>query len=74
MLEAIWSKVVAGDTVAIERALAISARRAKLMGLDEPEQHDLNMIEMTLEEWKARQAENRAQAAETLDELEGEDA
>jgi hypothetical protein len=38
MLAAIWSMVLNGSTYHIDTALRIMARRAKLMGLDAPEQ------------------------------------
>lgn len=72
MLMAIWDKVEAGNFTAIDRALAIAARRAKLMGLDEPEVHDLNMVEMTLEEWRKLRDERNNQASETLFDFEEE--
>lgn len=40
MLDAIWDRVKEGDEKAIDRALRIQERRAKLMGLDSPTQLD----------------------------------
>jgi hypothetical protein len=40
MLNAIWNKVLDGDLAAIDRALKIMDRQAKLLGLDEPEKHE----------------------------------
>jgi hypothetical protein len=37
MLEAIWDKAEAGDVSAIDRVLAISKERRKMLGLDTPE-------------------------------------
>lgn len=36
MTEALWDKVIDGDTTAIEKNLKIMERRAKLLGLDSP--------------------------------------
>lgn len=38
MLNTIWNSVVAGDLACMDRALKIMERRAKLLGLDAPEQ------------------------------------
>lgn len=41
MLKAIASHVAAGNLTAIDRALKIQERRARLLGLDAPAKHDL---------------------------------
>lgn len=41
MLRAIWPKVLAGDTQAIDRVLRIMDRRAKYLGLDAPTKVDI---------------------------------
>jgi len=38
-LNAIWNKVLEGDPLAIDRMLKIMERRARLLGLDTPEQN-----------------------------------
>lgn len=38
---AVWPKAMAGDPSAVGRALEIQARRAKLLGLDSPVQHQI---------------------------------
>jgi hypothetical protein len=44
---AMWPKVLRGDTVAVERFVKLSERRAKLLGLDAPVQaevaHEVNV-------------------------------
>jgi len=42
MHEAIWERVVAGEDDAIEIAVKISARRARMNGLDAPAVHELS--------------------------------
>ena len=37
---AIWQKAVEGEGAAIDRVLHVMARRAKLLGLDEPERRE----------------------------------
>lgn len=44
MLAAIWNRVTIGDQGAIDRALKISERRAKLFGLDAPTRTDLTSL------------------------------
>lgn len=41
MLGALWEKVKKGDTRAIEAALRVEERRARLLGLDEPSEVDV---------------------------------
>ncbi len=41
MLQALWPKVEAGDVKAIEAALKVEERRAKLLGLDAPNAVDV---------------------------------
>lgn len=41
MLQAVWSRVLTGDLDAIDRALRIEARRARLLGLDAQSAIDL---------------------------------
>ena len=41
MLESIWPKVEKGDVAALDRAVKIQERRAKLLGLDAPQSMDL---------------------------------
>lgn len=41
MLSALWEKVKEGDTRAIEAALKVEERRARLLGLDEPSEVDV---------------------------------
>lgn len=43
MLKSIWSRVMKGDVAAIDRALRISERRSKLLGIDAP-QHNIEEI------------------------------
>ena len=38
MLKSIWSKVVKGEVASIDRALRISERRSKLLGIDAPQE------------------------------------
>lgn len=47
MLFAIWARVLLGDGAAIDRALGILARRAKLLGLD-PKEPTVNQDNRTL--------------------------
>lgn len=42
MLNSIWDKVEAGDTRAVDTALAISRERRKMLGLDEPEKFQVD--------------------------------
>ncbi len=44
MLAAIWNMVIIGDQGAIDRALKISERRARLFGLDAPTRTDLTSL------------------------------
>lgn len=41
MLRALWPKVMAGDPLAIDRAIKIQDRRAKYLGLDAPARQEL---------------------------------
>lgn len=41
--EAIWGKVMEGDVRAVDTFLKLSARRAKMMGMDEPQQVQVSM-------------------------------
>jgi len=43
MLKGIWNRVIKGDTPSIDRALKISERRARLLGIDAP-QHNIEEI------------------------------
>lgn len=42
MLNSIWSEVEAGNTRAVDTALAISRERRKMLGLDEPEKFQVD--------------------------------
>ena len=67
MTAALWGNVLSGHLGAIDRVLRIMDRRAKLLGLDSPERHDLtsNGESFNLIEWQQqRQAR--------LDELDNE--
>lgn len=53
MLNAIWNNVIAGDLACLDRALKIMERRAKLLGLDAPEQNrnlNLDLLQCTDEQ------------------------
>jgi hypothetical protein len=41
LLSALWDKAIAGDVRAVDRVLAIMARRSALLGLDQPRRIDL---------------------------------
>ena len=42
LLSAVWPSATAGDLNAVDRALAISKERRKMMGLDNPERFEVN--------------------------------
>ncbi len=42
MLKHIWARVLKGDTAAVDRALKISERRSKLLGLNAPERKEIS--------------------------------
>jgi hypothetical protein len=46
MLHAVWEKIEGGDVRAIDTALRVSERRAKLLGLDAPVQQDMTVREV----------------------------
>lgn len=50
MLESIWPKVEKGDVAALDRAVKIQERRAKLLGLDAPQGWDLTNSDGTLQQ------------------------
>lgn len=53
MFNTIWNNVIAGDLASLDRALKIMERRAKLLGLDAPEQNrnlNLDLLQCTDEQ------------------------
>ncbi len=45
LLMAVWPKAMAGQLEAVDRVLSIMARRARLLGLDAPTQHQVLSID-----------------------------
>jgi len=82
MLRSVWPEATKGDTDAVSAVLRVMKRRAKMLGLDEPEQFEqvVELIE-TKEYRQARQTimealddypEARASVADALDALNSE--
>lgn len=46
MLHAVWHKIESGDARAIDTALRVAERRAKLLGLDAPVRTDITVTEI----------------------------
>ena len=77
MLRALWEAAIHGDPQAIDRVLKIMQRRAKMLGLDEPERFAQVVELVQSEEYRAARAaimgalqdfpEARAAVAEALD-------
>jgi hypothetical protein len=74
MQNALWDKVLAGDTKAIDTSLRLMDRRAKLLGLDAPQRHELTLesIDAALADVEEQLAAARSQAAEAAGAEEGE--
>jgi hypothetical protein len=74
MQNALWDKVLAGDTKAIDTTLRLMDRRAKLLGLDAPQRHELTLesIDAALADVEEQLAVARSQAAEAAGAEEGE--
>jgi len=62
MLVAIWPKVKTGDHVALQDALSIMDRRAKLLGLDAPSKRSVEIV--TMDAFSAAMAELEGEIAE----------
>ncbi|MEZ0066692.1 hypothetical protein ABIA32_002704 [Streptacidiphilus sp. MAP12-20] len=63
---ALWDKVLDGDTKAIDTTLRLMDRRAKLLGLDAPQRHELTLeaIDAALADVEQQLAAARSEAAE----------
>ncbi|MEY9937305.1 hypothetical protein [Streptacidiphilus sp. MAP5-3] len=66
MQNALWDKVLEGDTKAIDTSLKLMDRRAKLLGLDAPQRHELTLeaIDAALADVEQQLAAARSEAAE----------
>jgi hypothetical protein len=69
MQNALWDKVLEGDTKAIDTSLRLMDRRAKLLGLDAPQRHELTLeaIDAALADVEQQLAAARGEAAEADD-------
>jgi hypothetical protein len=47
---AIWDRAIEGDLKALDRVLAVMARRAKLLGLDQPSRSEVQIQDFTASE------------------------
>lgn len=66
MQNALWPAVLKGDTKAIEVSLRLMDRRAKLLGLDAPQRHELTLeaIDAALDDVTAQLAAARGEAGQ----------
>ena len=64
MLAAIWSQVVGGHLGAIDRAIRLAERRAKLLGIDMPSRVEINVPEADIDRLVDELLAQRAAAAD----------
>ena len=64
MQSALWPAVLDGNTKAIDTALRLMDRRAKLIGLDAPQRHELTLeaLDAAIEDYSAQLAAARSEA------------
>jgi hypothetical protein len=69
MQNALWADVLDGDTKAIDTSLKLMDRRAKLLGLDAPQRHELTLeaIDAALADVEQQLAAARSEVEEAED-------
>lgn len=74
MQNALWPKVLDADTKSIDTALRLMDRRARLLGLDAPQRHELTLeaLDAALIEVEQQLAAARSEAADAAADPEGE--